>query len=206
MLATMVGGYFRKKSENDAFSAHPKNNGRRLHVRHLFALPRFSNSSLTPARNGWRWLLVMPWLFFSTKPPRCLRRAKKLPRPLLLPADFVNSRAKENVAGKAMPGVVVAISRSAARSLPPTDLRYAGYIWPSCSSFHGRGFGPAPPGRCRCRPRYWWAIVCRSRWGCSLMPMMAEYLSHNARTPRSVNGPRSPMKIWPIGTGGRESR
>lgn len=36
--------------------------------------------------------------------------------------------------------------------------------------------------------------------------MMTEYLSHNARTPRSVSGPRSPTKTLSDATGGRDSR
>ena len=45
--------------------------------------------------------------------------------------------------------------------------------------------------------------MCLSKCGCNLKPQMAPYLSHIARKPRSVNGPRSPTKTRPDGTGGR---
>ena len=42
--------------------------------------------------------------------------------------------------------------------------------------------------------------------GMQVTPVMAEYLSHKARTPRSVSGPRSPTKTWLVSTGGRDSK
>ena len=38
-----------------------------------------------------------------------------------------------------------------------------------------------------------------------LNPQIAEYLSHSARTPRSVSGPRSPTKTFDEATEGRTS-
>ena len=41
----------------------------------------------------------------------------------------------------------------------------------------------------------WCAMVCLSRWECSFTPTIAEYLSHIARIPQSVNHHRAILAV-----------